>query len=466
MASPSLQAHREARRRMMLEDPVAKVIPVVAIPSVISMLVDSIYNLADTFFVSQIGTFATAAVGVNDSLMMLLRAVAMGFGVGASSYISRLLGAKKEDEANGVAATALYTTIAVGIVMCIIGFLFMEPLVMMLGSTENTKAYTMDYARFILLAAPITAANVILQQLLRSEGSTRYSMFGMVSGCAVNIALDPLFIMVFDWGVAGAAAATALSKCISLVVLMIPFIRKKTVLEISIRLFKPKVKTYLEIARMGIPTLLRSSLMSVATITTNNVAGNFSDAALAAISVGNKCVRFIGSLIMGFSQGFQPVAGYCWGAKRYTRVKECFRFTVLMGTAISVVLGIIIGIFAKNIVGVFSATKDAEVIRLGTLMIQSQCLTMVLHMIVMLASGLFQALGRALNATIMNLSRQVIAFIPCVIILSKLFGVEGLAVAQAASDLVAAMIAIPLIIHLMRQINKYAAMDAEETKTV
>lgn len=460
MASTTLQANREERRRMMLEAPVAKVIPVVAIPSIISMLVDSIYNLADTFFVSQIGTYATAAVGVNDSLMMLLRAVAMGFGVGASSYISRLLGAKREDEANQVAATALYTTVAVGVLMCIIGFVFMQPLVMLLGSTENTRAYTMDYARFILLAAPVTSANVVLQQLLRAEGSTSYSMFGMVSGCVVNIVLDPLFINVFHWGVAGAAAATALSKCISLVVLLIPFLRKRTVLEIAPRLFRPRVATYLEIGRMGIPTLLRSSLMSVATITTNNVAGNFSDAALAAISVGNKCVRFIGSAIIGFSQGFQPVAGYCWGAKRYGRVKECFRFTVLMGTVVSVVLGVIIGVLAKQIVGIFSSTKDEEVIRLGALMIQSQCLTMVLHMIVMLASGLFQALGRALNATIMNLSRQVIAFIPCVIVLSRLFEEEGLAVAQAVSDLVAALIAVPLIVHLMRQINRYAAQEA------
>ncbi len=461
MAKTSLQAQREARRRMMLEDPVAKVIPVVAVPSVISMLVDSIYNLADTFFVSQLGTFATAAVGVNDSLMMLLRAVAMGFGVGASSYISRLLGAKEEDNASRVAATALYTTVAVGILMCIIGFLFMEPLVMLLGSTENTKAYTMDYAKFILLAAPITAANVILQQLLRSEGSTRYSMFGMVSGCVINIALDPLFINVFNWGVAGAAAATALSKCISLLVLMIPFLRKKTVLEISIRLFTPKVKTYLEIGRMGIPTLLRSSLMSVATIVTNSVAGGYSDAALAAISVGNKCMRFIGSMIIGFSQGFQPVAGYCWGAKRYRRVVECFRFTVLMGTVISVVFGAVMAIFSKQIVGVFSATNDAEVIRLGSMMIISQCLVMVLHMVVMLASGLFQALGRAINATILNLARQVIAFIPCVLVLSYFFGVEGLAIAQAASDVVAALIALPLMISLMRQITKLAATEEQ-----
>ncbi|MBR6424406.1 MAG: MATE family efflux transporter [Oscillospiraceae bacterium] len=462
MAAPSIEAQREARRRMMLEDPISRVIPIVAIPTVISMLIDSFYNLADTFFVSQLGTFATAAVGVNDSLMLLLRAVAMGFGTGAASYISRLLGAKRDDDASRVGVTALLTSMGAGVLMCIIGYLFMEPLVMLLGSTENSKAFTMDYARLILLAAPFTAGEVVLTQLLRSEGSTRFAMFGMVSGCVLNIGLDPLFINVLGWGVAGAARATAISKVVSFCVLLVPFLRKKTVLELRLKLFTPKWSIYKEIAKMGVPTFLRTGLMSVASIVTNSLAGGYSDAALAAISVGNKCMRFVGSLIIGFSQGFQPVAGYCWGAKKYRRVLGSFRFTVLMGVIISVVLGGLMALFARQLVGVFSSAKDPEVIRLGTLMIRSQCLMLIIHMLVLLAGGLFQALGRAVNATILNLSRQVIAFIPSIIVMNLLFGVNGLAVAQAVSDVVSGLIAAPLTIKLLREISRLAkAQEAQ-----
>ena len=454
MASSTIQAHREERRRMMLEDPVQKVIPIIAVPTVISMLIESFYNLADTFFVSGLGTYATAAVGVNDSLMLLLRAVAMGFGTGASSYISRLLGAKQEDEASRVGVTTLFTAMFAGILMFIVGFAFMEPLVMLLGSTENSKAYTMDYARFILLAAPFTAGEVVLTQLLRSEGSTTFAMFGMLSGCVLNIALDPLFITVFSWGVAGAAGATAISKVVSFCVLLLPFLRGKTVLELRPRLFSPKWSIYREISRMGVPTFLRTSLLSVASIVTNTLAGGYGDYALAAISVGNKCMRFVGSMVIGFNQGFQPVAGYCWGARRYSRVLKAFYFTVLMGTAIAIFFGVLLAIIAPQLVSVFSADNDPEVIRLGALMIRSQCLVLILHMLVMLVGGLFQALGRAINATILNLSRQVISLIPCVVILSHFFGVEGLAVAQAAADVVSTLIALPLTVHLLRQIRQ------------
>ena len=296
MANEAVMKQREARRKMMLEDPIAKVIPILSIPTVISMLIDSFYNLADTFFVSQIGKYATAAVGVNDSLMLLVRAIAMGFGMGAASYISRLLGAKRDEEASKVGTTSLFSAMGFSVVFAIIGFIFMSPLVTLLGSTENSREYTMQYAQIILISAPITAGEVVLSQLLRSEGSTKYSMFGMVSGCVLNIALDPLFIFVFNWGVRGAALATALSKVVSFTVLLIPFIKQKTVLEIKFKLFSPKWEIYKEVAKMGIPTLLRTSLLSVSTIVTNNIAGGYDDATLAAVSKA-VLVTFNGSII-------------------------------------------------------------------------------------------------------------------------------------------------------------------------
>jgi putative MATE family efflux protein len=453
MADKELEARRDERRRMMLEDPIIKVIPIVAIPMIISMLIDSIYNIADTYFVSRLGTAATAAVGVNDSLMHFMRSVAMGFGMGASSYISRLMGAKNEDEASKVASTTFFTALIFLSAVAALAYVFMSPLVTLLGATESVKPYSIAYAKFILLSAPFTAGEVVLSQLLRSEGSTKFSMIGMVSGCVLNIALDPIFIHVLSLGVSGAAIATTISKCVSFMVLLTPFLRRRTMLEVKFKYFTPKWEIYKEVAKMGIPTFLRSSMMSVASVVTNNVAGSFSDSALAAVSVANKCTRLVASAVMGFGQGFQPVAGYCWGAKRYKRVHKAFWTTSAIGAVCGGLLGIIMGIFSKQLIGIFASSEDTEIIRIGSLMIISQCITMIPHVWVMIANGLFQALGRAVSAGVLGLSRQVICLIPCVVILSKLFGVNGLAVAQASADVLSCLIALPMVLKLTKEIK-------------
>ena len=448
-----LTSRRDERRRMMLEGNVFKVIPIIAIPMIISMLIDSLYNVADTYFVSQLGTAATAAVGVNDSLMHLMRSIAMGFGMGASSYISRLMGAKQEDEAGRVAMTTLITSMGTLSIIAAIAFIFVEPMVMLLGSTESSARYSMDYARFILISAPFTAGEVCLSHLLRSEGSTKYSMIGMVSGCVINVALDPLFIYTFKMEVAGAALATSISKMISFCVLLTPFLRRHTMLELRFKSFTPKWRIYREVAKMGIPVFLRSSMMSISGIVTNNIAGSFSDSALAAVSVSNKCTRLVGAGIMGFGQGFQPVAGYCWGAKRYSRVRSSFWACSLMGAVAAIVLGAVMAVFAPQLVGVFTSPDDRDIISIGTLMIRSQCYTMIAHIWVMIANGLFQALGRAIPAGILGLSRQAICLIPSVLILSTLFEVNGLAVSQAFADLLSVFIALPMVIKLMKEIK-------------
>ncbi len=467
-----LAQHLAELRRMMLTEPVGKVIAINAIPMITSMMIDSLYNIADTYFVSQLGKAATAAVGVNDSMTHFIRSVAMGFGIGASSYMSRLLGAKRDEEACRVGNTALFTSMGVLSMLAVLAFIFVNPLVSVLGSTESTKPYAMSYARFILLSAPFTAGEVVMSQILRSEGSTRFSMFGMVSGCVVNVLLDPFFILnrgdllfgVFQMpfglglGVAGAAIATTISKVISFIVLLLPFLRKRTMVRLHFSYFTPKWYIYKEIARMGIPTFLRSSLMTVSIVITNNFAGSFSDSALAAVSVSNKCARLVGSAIIGFGQGFQPVAGYCWGAKRYHRVNRSFWVCTMIGAGIAVVFGGALGIFAPQIISIFAA-NDADIISLGTLMIRTQCITMFAHVWVMIINGLFQALGRALPAAILSLSRQAICLIPCVIVLSLLFGVNGLAVSQASADLLSMIIAIPMAIRITREIRRLAETE-------
>lgn len=454
----SVEESRAARRKMMLEDPVSRVIPIIAIPMIISMLVDSLYNMADTYFVSQLGKAATAAVGVNDSMTHFIRSVAMGFGVGASSYMSRLLGAKKDEDACRVGVTTLFTSAIVLGLLAAVAYLFIDPLVDLLGATATSKPYAMDYARFILISAPFTAGEVALSHILRSEGSTKYSMIGMCSGCVVNVALDPLFINVLGMEVAGAALATSISKVVSFLILLWPFLRKKTLLEIKLCYFTPKWSIYKEIARMGTPTFLRASMMSIAGVITNNIAGSFSDSALAAVSVANKCTRLVGSCIMGFGQGFQPVAGYCWGAKYYRRVRHAFWVSTLIGGIMAVIVAGAMAVYAPTLVSVFAA-DDPDILSIGTLMIRTQCYTMVVHIWVMLITSLFQALGRALASAVLSLSRQVLCLIPTVIILSKLFGVTGLAVSQAVADVLGMAIAAPLLFRFLGELKKLIAED-------
>ena len=448
----SLEESRAERRRRMLEDPILKILPVLAIPMIIAMLIDSLYNLADTYFVSQLGKAATAAVGVNDSLMMFMRSIAMGFGMGASSYISRLMGAKKEDEADRVAITTLLTSMAALIVFAVICFIFLDPLATLLGATESSKPFTMQYASFIFISAPFTAGEVCLSQLLRSEGSTKYSMIGMVSGCILNVGLDPLCISVFGWGIAGAAIATSFSKLVSFCILLSPFLAKKTMLVLKFKNFTPKARIYKEVARMGIPNFLRSSMMSVSSIITNNIAGGFGDSALAAVSVANKCTRLVGSAIIGFGQGFQPLSGYCWGAKKYKRVRKAFWQTSAVGAVFSIVLGAIMAIFAGTIVSAF-ASKDTDIIEIGSLMIRTQCYTMVFHTWVMICNSLFQSIGRGLPATILGLSRQVICLIPLVLILPHFFGIYGLCWSQAGADVLSMFIAIPMMLKISKELK-------------
>lgn len=457
----SIRAERQiARRKLLLEGRLAKVIPLMAVPMVISMLITSLYNLADTFFVSQLGTAATAAVGVNNSLMHAIMSIAMGFGAGAGSYISRLLGAKDNETASRTASTAVFTAMGVCAALGIIGLIFKGSLVMLLGATESSKPYSMDYATYILIAAPITAGVACLGHTLRSEGSTIYSMLGMVSGCVINCILDPIFITTLRLEVAGAAIATAISKAISLIVLLIPYIRHKSIVRLDIRLFTPKKLIYREIARMGIPTMLRSGLMTVSSIITNNFAGDFGDSILAAMSVANRCMMFLGSMILGFGQGFQPVAGYCWGAKLYRRVKKAFWFTSAVGLAGSIVLGTLMYIFAGNVIRLFSKA-DMDVINTGIFIIRAQSVVLPLHTWVMVVNMLFQAMGHASKAAVLSLSRQGICLIPSVICLSLLFGVTGLSVAQAFADVLSMLIAVPMIIITFRQMNQL--INAEQS---
>jgi Na+-driven multidrug efflux pump len=296
------------------------------------------------------------------------------------------------------------------------------------------------------------AANFVMNQCLRSEGSAAYSMIGIVSGAILNIALDPLFIFVFGWGIKGAAAATAISKFVSFAILITPYLRHSSLLRLSLRNVKYARDIVVEVTKMGSPTLIRIGLVATSTIILNNLAGQFSESALAGISVSNRVMMLMNSVVLGFGQGYQPVAGFNWGAKRFDRVRSAFIFSSISGVIAATALGIVLAVFTRQVMLLFT-TVDEEMLAIGLLCIRLQCLTLPIHAWVIVVNMSYASLGKAKGAAILSLSRQGICFIPMIILLPRLFGVNGLAAAQAAADVLSLLIALPLCVSLLREIR-------------
>lgn len=460
---------------MLLTAPISSLIPRMAVPTIISMLVMSFYNMADTFFVSSLGDAATGAVGVNMSVMSIIQMVGMALAAGANSFIARLIGANRIEDAERTLVTTFATSFMLGAALLVFGTIFMEPMLRLLGSDEPSvwlgvddakyemytavRRYSKDYATYILLAAPFMTSQYTLNQCLRAEGSAALSMVGVVAGAVINLGLDPLFIFVFKWEVAGASAATAISQFISFCILLMPYLRRKTVLSLSPKRFGYRRALAAEVVKMGMPTLMRTGFMSVATIVTNNVAMGFSVAALAAISVVNRIMMFVGSAIIGYGQGYQPVAGFNWGAKRYDRVTDAFRFASITGVVVISVISLVAGIFAPNIMRLFSETK--ETIDIGSLSIRLQCLVMPVHAWVVVVNMTYAGLGKAVGAAVLSLARQGICFIPSVVVMSLLFRENGLASAQAVSDILSLAIAAPLAVRVLRELRRLMSENGQ-----
>ena len=336
---------QEQRRNMMLNEPISRIIPKMAIPTIVAFLINSIYSLADTYFVSSLGTNATAAVSVNASLDQLIMMCGSMLAVGANSYIARLLGEGNEKKASQVLSTAFYTAFGIGALLMIFGNLFMVPMVRMLGATPTCEQYSIDYATYVLFAAPFMAANFVMNQCLRSEGSATLSMIGMGFGGILNVILDPIFIMPWglNMGVAGASLATAISKWVSFAILIFPYLTRRSLLHLSIRNFYPSKDIVTKIISVGSSSMFRSGLAVVSAILLNSIAGSISDSVLAAVGVCTKVMMFPFSIILGFGTGFQPVAGFNWGAKRFDRVQESYRFCSKVALIGSLIMAALVG---------------------------------------------------------------------------------------------------------------------------
>lgn len=452
------------RQNMMLTQPLPKVILQMAYPTIISFLISQIYSLADTYFVSSLGTNAAAAVSVNASLDQIIMMAGSMLAIGATSYVSRLLGSGDQERASRVLSTAFFTAVAFGLAVAALGFSCMTPMIRLLGATPTCEQYAIDYATYILLAAPFMTANFVMNQCLRGEGSALLSMIGMSIGGVINCVLDPIFIL--DWGlglgVAGASIATAISKLISFAILVYPYLRRRTLLRLSLRLFTLEWDIFAKIASVGSSSLFRNGLAVVAAIALNNIAGSMSDSVLAGIGITTKIMMFPFAIILGFSSGFQPVAGFNWGAKRYDRVRESFRFASRVALVAAVVMGAVMFVFAGQLISLFTET-DADMMRFGMLCIRLQSIALPIHAWVSVVNGMCAGLGYAGFAVALSTSRQGSCFLPILPIMALLGGENGIAAVQAAADALTMLIAIPIIRIVLRRISEAERQQESDT---
>ena len=418
----------------MANAPISKIIPKLAVPTIISMLVTSIYNMADTFFVSQLGTSASGAVGLIFSAMAIIQALAFMIGMGTGNFIARMIGAGNRKLAEELASIAFFTGFGVGLVIAVIGNANIGQLVRMLGSTETIAPYAEAYASYIFVAAPFMICSFIMNNLLRFQGKALFAMVGITTGGVLNMVLDPVFIFGLDMGTAGAALATGLSQFISFCILLFMCNSREDCISIHPKKFKPTLAIYGEIIHGGLPSLGRQGIASIATIIMNTMAQPYGDAAIAAMSIVNRFMMFVGSAMIGFGQGYQPVCSYCFGARLYDRVKKACVYCVKVSTIFLLAVSVIGLIFSGNIIQMFRK-DDLEVIRIGTLALRLQLLTMPLQGLVVMGGNMTpQSIGYGIRATIVSTARQGWLLIPILLCTVPVFGVLGIQMAQPIAD--------------------------------
>ncbi len=432
-----------------------------SIPSIIAMLTNAIYNLVDTFFIGRIGTSAVGAVAVAFPIFNLIGAIGLTYGVGAASYVSRLLGAGEKEQADKAASTALFTSLATGIAFALLGLMYLDPLLIAFGATETIMEYAREYTMIIIMGSIFTMMNMTMNNLVRAEGNAQRFMVAMVSGALLNVALDPIFIFGFGMGIKGAAVATVISQSVSTVIILEYFVRKKSFTNLSIRLFRFSLHIYSEIFKIGLPTFLRQFLSSFSVALLNNAAGAFGDHAVAAVGITMRVLMLGMMVLFGYGQAFQPVAGYNYGAKKFSRVFEALKFSILVTTVFATFFAIIGMVIPGSIVSIFS--NDPEVIDVGSRALRAVSIFFPSFGFVITFTVLFQALGKGFAAGLLSMSKQGLFLIPAIIVLPRLFELNGVIYAQTIADFftlfVAAILAMMIVKKLKAQSKELSLAD-------
>ena len=436
----------------MTEVPVARLIISLGIPTTVSMLITNIYNMADSYFVSKVSLSAGGATSIVFGIMSILQAFGFMFGHGAGSNISRMLGSRRIDDAGVYASWGFFSALLCGFVIMAGGLIFLEPLMRLLGSTETILPYAMDYGRWILIAAPAMTASCVLNNILRYEGMATLAMVGLTTGGILNIALDPLFIFVFGMGIGGAGLATALSQYVSFGILLSMFVMKKTQSVLSVRLLSRDFRVLGDIVMTGLPSFARQGLNSVSTMVLNSQAKIFGDAAIAAMGYVGRTSSLIFSVGLGIGQGFQPVSGFNYGAKKYSRVRGGTLFTLGFGTAFIGAISAVCFVLAPEIIALFRS--EPEVIRIGSEALRIMCVFLLFFPISVVATMLFQSIGKSTSALILSCLQSGAVFIPLCSILPRFIGVLGIEIAQPIAYFVSALVSLPMMLVFLRRLPK------------
>ena len=447
--------------RRMTETPIPQLVLSLAAPTILSMLITSIYNLADTFFVGQISTSASGAVGIVSSLMAIIQALGFMLGHGSGSIISRSLGSQNTDAATRFASTSFFTALVFGGIITAAGLLTLPDFMMLLGSTETILPHACAYARYILLAAPIMMSSLVMNNILRYEGKASFAMIGLVTGGLLNIALDPLFIFGLGMGTAGAGLATALSQTISFCILLSMFLRGKTVSQFRLSAVTREARDFGRILLGGAPSFGRQGLNSIGGMLLNLAARSYGDAAVAGMSIVSRIFLFIISVAIGVGQGLQPVASFNYGARKYRRVRQAAIFTIEAAFCMLVVLVGLCWVNGDALIRLFR--DDPAVTAVALPAFHYQCLAMLLQPIIVVANMTFQSVGASGRATFLACCRQGVFFIPLILILPRTHGLFGVEICQPIADVLTFLVSLPFLIAFLQQLGRMG--DAEQSKT-
>ena len=432
---------------------IPKALLAMGIPTMIGMLVNAFYNLVDAYFVGGLGESQMGAISVVYPLGQVVVGLGLLFGNGAASYISRLLGRGDKENADKVASTALYSSVSVGAVIIIISMVFLHPILKLLGATDSILPYAATYAGIYIVSCIFNVFNVTMNNIVTSEGAAKTTMCALLTGAVLNIALDPLFIYVFDLGVAGAAIATAISQVVSTCVYLTYIFRKKSVFHFRVKDCTYTKETMSEIFKIGIPTLVFQILTSVSISLINNAAGGYGDSAIAGMGVVTRLISMGSLSVFGFIKGFQPIAGYSYGAKKFDRLREAIKTSILWSTVFCVIFGVILALFPTAIVSQFTK-GDAEMIRIGAASLRANGISIMLFGFYTVYSSLFLALGKGREGFILGACRQGICFIPVILLLPMVWGLNGIMYAQPIADVLSAVITVFMAIPLHKKMNE------------
>lgn len=432
--------------------PISKALISLGIPIMIGMLINALYNLADAYFVSGLGESPMGAISIVFPLGQVVVGLGLMFGNGAASYLSRLLGCEDKNTADTVASTALYSSILIGAILIILTFIFLRPVLMLLGATETIMPYALTYARIYILSCIFNVFNVTMNNIAASEGAAKTTMCALLSGAVINVGLDPLFIYTFHMGVAGAAIATAISQFISTLVYLSYVLRKKSAFTFSIKSFSPTKQIFAEILKIGIPTLTFQLLTSLSIALINRAANGYGDAVIAGMGAVTRITSMGTLVVFGFLKGFQPIAGFSYGAKNFKRLRQSIKISILWSTVFCIIVGLLMILFSAQIISQF-ANENEEMILIGQKSLTGNGFSFFLFGFYTVYSSLFLALGKGTAGFILGACRQGICFLPVILLLPELLGMNGILYAQPIADILSAIVTVFMAMNLHKKLS-------------